>query len=267
MAPSAVATSLSSVVPKSPKLTKHLTLLSEQDDDEYCGVTIYIPLKSEKTKSPPRSPLDRNERPARPLLRRQVSFADSNGLNLTHMKEFDTRDPPKLCNKDLTKQEYDSLKRSASVPDLSLLSIGNKDFGQLPKATLSLVREPSSDRRHAQAASLVSIRYDAFRRTLFGSVAVENRAYEKKVWLRYTADGWNTFNDIYAKYSWTRHGYRGPSTDYFSFQFNMDYGLLVPGIQLEFVVACEMGEVTYWDNNNGQNFAAEVTSAKCTNMF
>lgn len=215
-----------------------------------------------------RNPLIREPRSARfpPVyiahapLRRHVSFADSvPGLTLTCIKLFDTRDPPQLCNKDLTIQQCESLRKSASLPDFSLHSTHNMF---LPKPVFVITREPRpTTHLIGGTLRLVHFRYDPYKNCMFGSISVVNHAFEKKVWVRFTVDGWNTYNDVSAGYSWTRHGYIGPSTDYFSIMFAIDSAFLVPGIQFEFVVGCMMGGVMHWDNNDGKNYAAEVKSA------
>ena len=80
---------------------------------------------------------------------------------------------------------------------------------------------------------------------LSGFIRVANITYHKNVFLRFSYDGWSSYDDVKANhcFSYTEH-----NTDQFSFEIPLRQSFSI----LEFVVAYETdGCGTYWDNNGG----------------
>lgn len=187
-------------------------------------------------------------------VKRQVSFADCiPGVSLEELKEFDTTDPPQLCNNKLTSQEYDSLKRTAQAycDDGDEADIANG----IEVVLTTPLKTPSKD---TLPVLLVSLVYDCAKGGLFGTLCVANWQWKKHAFVRCSNDHWNTFCDTPATYSWTIHGYSGPSLDYFTFLVPVHRNMLALGERFELALCCEMGGEAHWDNNDGENYVAEV---------
>lgn len=84
---------------------------------------------------------------------------------------------------------------------------------------------------------------------LFGTVKVRNLAYEKRITVRYTTDGWSTYRDVVCQYvgSHTRF------TDTFSFEIALPT-TLIKDCKLEFAVCYKVHGIEFWDNNSGDNY-------------
>uniref|UniRef100_A0A914HF10 CBM21 domain-containing protein n=1 Tax=Globodera rostochiensis TaxID=31243 RepID=A0A914HF10_GLORO len=90
-------------------------------------------------------------------------------------------------------------------------------------------------------------------RRMIGTIKVANIAFEKRVFIRHTANGWKTFEDVQAKWQCS------PSKAFDTFRF--DVPLLRnenPFSRVEFCVCFVAGssscEEAHWDSNEGKNF-------------
>eukprot|EP01135_Chromosphaera_perkinsii_P000073 Nk52_evm24s24 gene=Nk52_evmTU24s24 len=94
--------------------------------------------------------------------------------------------------------------------------------------------------------------------TVRGMVRVENIAFNKRVFVRITGDGWKTFSDaVQGHYTYSE----GPQTDVFHFEFNVeDYFQMGAGTDVEFAVAYEVNGEVNWDNNSGKNFVCVINN-------
>ena len=91
--------------------------------------------------------------------------------------------------------------------------------------------------------------------TVMGTVRVANVCYRKQVVVRYTVNGWVTFDDVAAGYVLNSND---GETDRFAFAIVMPRCMAV-GSRVEFAVrlaAVDVGEV-FWDNNFGLNYRIE----------
>jgi hypothetical protein len=79
-------------------------------------------------------------------------------------------------------------------------------------------------------------------------IKVENLAYHKNVGIVWTVNNWATNNVSYAEYE---HGLDGNFE-----QWGIDLGSWSDEYYsaLEYAIFVEMDGVTYWDNNNGENY-------------
>ena len=85
---------------------------------------------------------------------------------------------------------------------------------------------------------------------LSGFIRVANISYHKNVFVRFSYDGWSSYDDVKASHCFSYTEY---NTDKFSFEIPLrkSFGTL------EFVIGYEAdGCGTYWDNNGGNCYAA-----------
>uniref|UniRef100_A0A1I7VYX6 Phosphatase regulatory subunit family protein, variant n=1 Tax=Loa loa TaxID=7209 RepID=A0A1I7VYX6_LOALO len=92
---------------------------------------------------------------------------------------------------------------------------------------------------------------------MVGTIKVKNITFEKKVFVRFTSDGWKSFLDRMATYQ--------PSSSKFYDTFSFDVELPTngsdPDARIEFCICFETGssqddtkQQQYWDSNNGRNY-------------
>ncbi|CAO3639328.1 unnamed protein product [Cunninghamella blakesleeana] len=101
---------------------------------------------------------------------------------------------------------------------------------------------------------------------LYGQVTVKNMGYEKLVEIRYTLDGWHTFDNVQAQYQYSK----GNHLDVFNFDVNIEpamedrgYVRCTVDMAIRYLVKTtnEKGdqvEEEYWDNNNGYNYQIQI---------
>jgi hypothetical protein len=91
-----------------------------------------------------------------------------------------------------------------------------------------------------------------------GNVLVRDLAYAKVVAIRYTTDGWKTWKECQAAYS-----FKNGTQETWSFKTgNFTFKRANPGVSLteavrinfDFVVRYAVAGQTWWDNNGGANF-------------
>ncbi|VDK85971.1 unnamed protein product [Litomosoides sigmodontis] len=101
---------------------------------------------------------------------------------------------------------------------------------------------------------------------MVGTIKVKNITFEKKVFIRFTSDGWKSFLDRMATYQ------PSPSKFYdtFSFDIELPTNGCDPNARIEFCICFETGssqgdgakQQQYWDSNNGQNYVLTSQEAK-----
>ncbi|GMS86194.1 hypothetical protein PENTCL1PPCAC_8369, partial [Pristionchus entomophagus] len=83
-----------------------------------------------------------------------------------------------------------------------------------------------------------------------GEIYVRNLAYEKKVMIRYTVNGWSTYSEIEAAFT------RNVEEDIDAF----DFTLTSPREEVagcELCVCYSVNDSVFWDNNEGANYRLE----------
>lgn len=108
----------------------------------------------------------------------------------------------------------------------------------------------------------VSLEYVSFQdNSLFGSIIVNNVAFEKQVSIRYTFNQWKTSSDLSATYVPGSTAQDG-STDRFSFSLVLPVDLSAKGsqFQMQFAICYKASSTEYWDSNNGSNYVVVVCS-------
>ena len=95
---------------------------------------------------------------------------------------------------------------------------------------------------------------------VFGTVRVVNCSYEKYVFVRYTFDGWKTFEERMAYFS--MH-YDQTNTTSFQFQLILPRSRINDDpLTLTFVLGFFTGYECFWDNNFSQNYSLNVVREK-----
>jgi len=82
-------------------------------------------------------------------------------------------------------------------------------------------------------------------------IYVKNLAFLKKVTVRYSYDGWQTFHDKDADFEMSDHA---KNIDRFCWRMDLSAR---PHVPLVFAVKYECLGVTFWDNNGGKNYKLE----------
>lgn len=101
---------------------------------------------------------------------------------------------------------------------------------------------PNVQLYYAQQGGPGEAAYDGY----FGSIAVKNLGYEKKVTLHYTQDGVN-WSDSDASYS---------KADPNDSEYDIwTFAILSPSSPITFTIKYEVNGQTYWDNNNGNDYS------------
>lgn len=103
--------------------------------------------------------------------------------------------------------------------------------------------------------------------SVMGTIKVRNLAYEKRVLVRFTANGWVSFQDVEARYV---DDSTTDLTDRFSFEIAIP-GTLQRDFKVEFAICYEVLGMTFWDNNNGDNYRVicygQPARWKSSNLF
>ncbi|XP_067401659.1 protein phosphatase 1 regulatory subunit 3C-B-like [Emydura macquarii macquarii] len=183
--------------------------------------------------------------------KKKVVFADMKGLSLTAVRFF-SKIEEDLC--DLQQALCDLSRFRPTLRDLGLETKRySLDFPQ-PAANYAAFRS----RLHG---NLVCLEHCLIQeRSLAGTVQVRNIGYEKKVQLRITFDSWRSFRDVCCQYMHNTYGAADGDTDTFSFEVALPKApsLCAP---IEFCIAFQCGQRTYWDNNGGSNYKIRHTSS------
>jgi protein phosphatase 1 regulatory subunit 3A/B/C/D/E len=220
---------------------------SEFDYVDSATIRRCISLKSSKTP------------PGTPHRKKAVRFADVLGLDLATTKQIlNHDDPPNVP---------DSATRGLTITDDKLFE-HYFDMSKPPE----FYAPPAPPVRHLCACfaqpgfspdflrrveercvSLEHCTVEDASLTVAGTVRVANICFEKQVCVRYTSNGWMTYNDELAVYV---PGSNDGVSDQFSFVIHLpDYFDF--SSRMEFSVMYVAGSETYWDSNFGSNYRIE----------
>ncbi|NWH65320.1 PR3CB phosphatase, partial [Geococcyx californianus] len=174
--------------------------------------------------------------------KKRVVFADMKGFSLTAVRFF-------------SKIEEDLSDLQHALSDLACFRPRLRDLRPEVCRYVLDFPQPSADYvafRSCLHSNLVCLENCLLQdRALSGTVKVRNIAYEKKVMVRITFDGWKSFRDISCQYMHSTYG--SADTDTFSFEL----ALPKPSISrrdTEFCISFRCGQKTHWDNNHGHNY-------------
>ena len=85
---------------------------------------------------------------------------------------------------------------------------------------------------------------------IWGNIILKNLAYEKEVFVRYTTDNWETYNEVPA-----RHIIRlDNGLEEWVYSTTKSGTPFLHGSHGEFAICYKANGVTYWDNNFGENY-------------
>lgn len=204
--------------------------ISLQSADGGASEVLWLPT------SPPQSPLPATTPPLRSALKspspsRASSRSASPSPKMVHfspthqIRHFFLSDPPVDC------AEPSSVR-------YSLRSMIPVQFNN-PPIRLDSVRLPDD---HAPR--------------LEGKILVRNLAFDKRVFVRYTSDRWDTYDEAAATYV-SGDG----NVDVFRFDIDLTGSIHNDKITTEYQMAVQgvIGTSTYWDNNAGRNYDMAVT--------
>ncbi|KAL6088482.1 hypothetical protein STEG23_009855 [Scotinomys teguina] len=183
-------------------------------------------------------------RPARsrsPDTRKRVRFADALGLELAVVRRFRPGEPPRVPRHVQVQLQRDALRHFAPcVPRGRGL--------QEARAALEPASEPGFAAR-LQVQRICLERADAGPLGVAGSARVLDLAYEKRVSVRWSADGWRSLRESPAAYAGPAPS--PPRADRFSFR------LPAPpvGGMLLFALRYRVTGREFWDNNGGRDYA------------
>ncbi|KAK4248281.1 carbohydrate-binding module family 21 protein [Corynascus novoguineensis] len=109
--------------------------------------------------------------------------------------------------------------------------------------------------RKAQPVRLEKVWLSPDQKTLVGSVAVANLAFQKLVACRFTLDYWKTTSEVVAEYVCGIHPVEtAHSQDRFNFSIKLSDLAYLESKTLYFCIRYMVSGQEYWDNNNGTNF-------------
>ncbi|KAK3302729.1 carbohydrate-binding module family 21 protein [Chaetomium strumarium] len=109
--------------------------------------------------------------------------------------------------------------------------------------------------RKAQPVRLERVWLSNDQKSLVGSIAVANLAFQKLVVCRFTLDYWKTTSEVAAEYVSEIRGVDTPySQDRFNFTIKLSDLANLESKTLYFCIRYNVNGQEYWDNNNGINF-------------
>ncbi|CAO2590871.1 Protein phosphatase 1 regulatory subunit 3E [Lemmus lemmus] len=176
-----------------------------------------------------------------PDTRKRVRFADALGLELAVIRRFRPGEPPRVPRHVQVQLQRDALRHFAPCPPRARGL-------QETRAALEPAREPGFAAR-LQAQRICLERADAGPLGVAGSARVLDLAYEKRVSVRWSADGWRSLRESPASYAGPAPA--PPRADRFSFR------LPAPpvGGALLFALRYRVTGREFWDNNGGRDYA------------
>lgn len=198
-----------------------------------------------------------------PARKKIVRFADALGLDLADVRTFmdDIPSVPKSAYSDLENIEQ------LNATDFYCAPCHHQDIAAAKKAEETktfLVPIFEQPVKRADFLDIVRDKFvcleqvsvnDCHICSVNGTVRVRNLDFHKSVYVRYSMDGWRSFNEIQANYV-------PNSCDGFSDQFCFIIYLyhLELGRQFEVAVRFHCKGFQYWDNNDGHNYVFHCLS-------
>lgn len=218
----------------------------ESEDEDLDFLQVQIPVRRTTSLKPYRTTASEvNLEPVSPGRRKTVRFADSLGLDLASVKQIANPDEPPILpdsvRKTLEREQLDHRQEEE-------VAFWRLRFSQPITSCPDFFRKVQ-DRKVALESCSVNNR-DL---RVHGVIRVANIAFEKFVAVRYTTNGWLTFNDVRARYV---ENSNDGKTDRFYFYFNVPGHLGVRN-RIEFAVQYCAGDQSYWDSNHGYNYTLE----------
>ncbi|XP_062863171.1 protein phosphatase 1, regulatory subunit 3Ca [Trichomycterus rosablanca] len=175
--------------------------------------------------------------------KKKVVFADSKGMSLTAVRVFCSSDKKSSRSESPLQFYLPKLEDGVNAAQTRVL-----DFPQPALDYLSFRRRLMKNSVCLECCLMQG-------RALTGTVKVRNLAFEKSVHLRITCDSWRSHRDVVCTYVNDVYGCR--DSDTFSFAVEIPSSVS-PQEKVEFCFRFTTVGQTYWDNNDGKNYAAVV---------
>ncbi|XP_037536276.1 protein phosphatase 1, regulatory subunit 3Ca [Nematolebias whitei] len=195
--------------------------------------------------------------------KKRVVFADTRGLSLTAIHVFSKFEAESYQNKpaDRISEElqFDMTDLETATMDLKISSVRSLalDF-----------KQPSADyldfRSRLIQNSICLENCSLQERSLTGTVKVRNIGFEKSVQVRVTFDSWASFTDVDCTFMNNVYGCQ--DTDTFAFVLELPV-YIPPQNRVEFCICFNVQSQTYWDNNDGKNYALKHVGWSGENMI
>ncbi|XP_074092335.1 protein phosphatase 1 regulatory subunit 3E [Macrotis lagotis] len=199
------------------------------------------PARNRRARSAPAGGGARAPRSRSPDTRKRVRFADALGLELAAVRRFCPAELPRVPRHVQLQLQRDALRHFGPCAPRSRGL-------QETRAALEPAREPGFAAR-LQAQRICLERAEAGPLGVAGSARVLDLAYEKRVSVRWSADGWRSQREAPATYAGPAPP--PPRADRFAFR------LPAPptGGSLLFALRYRVTGLEFWDNNGGRDYA------------
>ncbi|XP_040210413.1 protein phosphatase 1 regulatory subunit 3E [Rana temporaria] len=226
-----------------------------------------------RSRSAPALRVPRTERHRSPETRKRVRFADALGLELESVRHFRREDMPQIpqhvthrLQRELLEQIGGSCSSKEDVSWCEARHVLSPSWVVEPETLEKQTWERSAwdQQTWDQRVCLQNMRCESC--FLWGSVRVLDLAYEKRVTVRYTLDGWLSYEETHALYAARLcHGGAGhPSTDLFTFRLPLPTRDQPHHSSLQFAICYQVGDEEFWDNNKGKNYSLNLSNARAS---
>ncbi|KAM7385204.1 hypothetical protein PAMP_001299 [Pampus punctatissimus] len=183
--------------------------------------------------------------------KKRVVFADTKGMSLTAIHIFSKFDDEpyhnKRCGGIMEDLQFDMTDLETATRDLKISSVR--------KLVLDF-KQPSADyldfRNRLIQNSVCLENCFLQERSLTGTIKVRNIGFEKSVQVRATFDSWTSFTDIDCTFM--NNVYTCQDSDTFAFVLDLPVHI-PPQNRVEFCICFNVQNQTFWDNNDGKNYA------------
>lgn len=200
--------------------------------------------------------------PGSPHRKKEVRFADALGLDLESVRHFiNTNEPPIVPSSAIRHLQLQAPPIQRLLPASSAgLGAGDSSSDDERRRILhACFPQPGMSPNFSARISERRVALHSFRADydiISGTVCVANIAYEKRVTVRYTFDGWATYQDTAATYI---VGSNTGSTDLFRFSFHLPDPSVLPCSFVEFSIMFSVnnGAEVFWDSNFGSNYRVD----------
>lgn len=183
--------------------------------------------------------------------KKRVVFADTKGMSLTAIHVFSKFDDEPYRSKHGggigEELQFDMTDLETATMDLKISSVRSLalDF-----------KQPSADyldfRNRLIQNSVCLENCSLQERSLTGTIKVRNIGFEKAVLVRATFNSWASFIDIQCTFM--NNVYSCQDSDTFAFVLELPT-YVPPQNRVEFCICFRVQDQTFWDNNDGRNYA------------
>ncbi|XP_072308915.1 protein phosphatase 1 regulatory subunit 3D-like [Eucyclogobius newberryi] len=233
------------------------------------------PPRSPATKPPVAQAEPNIEPPAKPIMRKrakslslspadrtpqrrssQVRFVDALGLELEEVKVFRVQEHPQIPHHVMFRLSMSSEMAFRKSSELSLPYL-KPCFPEDQRTQPNFMQ-----RLYNQRVCLEKVHCSD--QGIAGTICVLNLAFDKHVSIHYSFTNWRTHTNTTASWVSSGDGWdaNAPGTDVFQYRLPVPPFILEPGAVLEFAICYTVNGISYWDNNNGQNYKLSCHSYK-----